>query len=57
MTPDTALRLARYFGCDAQTWLNLQAAYDLKILVQKHGHEIEQTIRPMDETAIVETDK
>ena len=52
VTPDTALRLARYFGGDAQTWLNLQAAYDLKTLVQKHGHEIEKTIRPMDEAAI-----
>ena len=52
VTPDTALRLARYFGGDAQTWLNLQAAYDLKTLVQKHGQEIEQTIRPMDKAAI-----
>ena len=52
VTPDTALRLARYFGGDAQTWLNLQAAYDLKTLGQKHGHEIEKTIRPMDEAAI-----
>ena len=52
VTPDTALRLAHNFGGDAQTWLNLQAAYDLKTLVQKHGHEIEQTIRPMDEAAI-----
>jgi antitoxin HigA-1 len=51
VTPDTALRLARYFGGDAQTWLNLQAAYDLKTLVQKYGHEIEQTIRPMDAAA------
>ncbi|MDF1692890.1 MAG: HigA family addiction module antitoxin [Zhongshania sp.] len=30
VTPDTALRLARYFGGDAQSWLNLQSAYDLK---------------------------
>ena len=52
VTPDTALRLARYFGGDAQTWLNLQAAYDLKNLVQKNGHEIEKTIRPKDEAAI-----
>lgn len=31
VTPDTALRLARFFGGDAQSWLNLQLAYDLKI--------------------------
>jgi addiction module HigA family antidote len=29
ITPDTALRLARYFGGDAQSWLNLQTRYDL----------------------------
>lgn len=31
VTADTALRLARYFGGDAQSWLNLQMAYDLKM--------------------------
>lgn len=31
ITPDTALRLARYFGGDAKSWLNLQTEYDLKI--------------------------
>jgi len=30
VTADTALRLARYFGGDAQSWMNLQALYDLK---------------------------
>ena len=29
---DTAERLARYFGGDATSWLNLQAIYDLKTL-------------------------
>lgn len=31
VTADLALRLAKYFGGDAQTWLNLQKSYDLKI--------------------------
>ena len=26
----TALRLSRFFGGDAQSWLNLQTAYDLR---------------------------
>lgn len=30
ITADTALRLARYFGGDAQSWLNLQTAFDLR---------------------------
>jgi len=31
VTADTAMRLARYFGADARSWLNLQAAYDLRV--------------------------
>lgn len=30
ISPDTALRLAKLFGGDAQSWMNLQNAYDLK---------------------------
>jgi len=30
VTPDTALRLGKYFGVSAQFWLNLQARYDLQ---------------------------
>src|SRR5580700_659124 len=29
VSPETALRLARYFGGSAAIWLRLQAAYDL----------------------------
>ncbi len=29
MTADTAIRLKRYFGLKAETWLGLQADYDL----------------------------
>lgn len=29
MTPDTALRLEKLFGMEAQVWLNLQLVYDL----------------------------
>lgn len=32
ISADTAERLARYFGGDAVSWLNLQAMYDLKTL-------------------------
>ncbi|MCW9709654.1 HigA family addiction module antitoxin [Avibacterium volantium] len=28
ITPDTALRLATFFGTDAQSWLNMQSHYD-----------------------------
>ncbi len=46
VTPDTALRLARYFGGDAQSWLNLQTAYDLKLAEAKSGEAIKQEINP-----------
>ena len=31
ITVDTALRLAAYFGTDAQSWLNLQDHYDTEL--------------------------
>jgi antitoxin HigA-1 len=30
ITPDTAMRLSRYFGTSAEMWLNLQSLYDLR---------------------------
>lgn len=46
VTPDTALRLARFFGGDPRSWLNMQAAYDLKKLEQKAA-VIENEIIPL----------
>lgn len=31
ISPDTALRLSRYFGLSERFWLNLQARYDLEV--------------------------
>ena len=31
ITADTALRLAKFFGMEAQFWMNLQSHYDLEI--------------------------
>ncbi len=31
ITADTALRLALFFGTDAQSWMNLQTHYDLEV--------------------------
>jgi len=44
ITPDTALRLARYFGTTPQFWLNLQTSYDLKIVERKMGGKIEKEV-------------
>lgn len=49
ISPDTALRLACYFDTDAQSWMNLQTSYDLKIAINKHGKVIEQEVsRPVN---------
>jgi len=37
ITADTALRLSRFFGGDAQSWLNLQTAYDLRMAETDHA--------------------
>jgi antitoxin HigA-1 len=42
ITGDTALRLGHWFGMSAQFWLNLQAAYDIRIAEEKAGAEIDQ---------------
>lgn len=46
ITADTALRLARYFGTDARSWLNLQAAYDLRVAELQQAKGIARTVRP-----------
>jgi antitoxin HigA-1 len=45
ITPDTALRAARYFGTTAEFWLNLQSRYDL-LLARAKDAVIRQQVRP-----------
>jgi|SRR5262245_14682601 len=45
MTPDTALRLARYFGTTPEFWLSIQARYDLEMVREDLDADIE-TIKP-----------
>ncbi len=45
VTPDTALRLARFFATSPQFWMNMQAAFDLAAQASAKGAEIE-TIEP-----------
>ena len=51
ITADTALRLERYFGVEAQFWLNLQSEFDLRMMKRKIGNEIEQRIIPIKKLA------
>ena len=43
---DTAMRLARYFGGDARSWLNLQAAYDLRMAEIQNADRVNREITP-----------
>jgi antitoxin HigA-1 len=45
ISADTALRLEKYFGVEAQFWLNLQSRYDLKIARRDIWPKVEQRVR------------
>ena len=51
VSADTALRLARYFGGDAQSWLNLQAAFDLRVAEIAAGKKIAREVPVMAKAA------
>lgn len=44
VTPETALRLAAYFGGSPKVWLGMQAEYDLAEAEKEHGREIKRTV-------------
>lgn len=48
LTPDTALRLARYFGTTPSFWLGLQMQYDLDIAEDEKAAEVKRQVRPRE---------
>ena len=46
ITADTALRLGRYFGMEAQFWLNLQSRYDLLQAELELDARLKKEVRP-----------
>ena len=46
VSADTALRLARYFGGDARSWLNLQTAYDLRVAEIAVAKRVTREVQP-----------
>lgn len=46
ISPDTALRLGRYFGNSARFWLNLQIAYELAVAEKEIGALIASEVKP-----------
>jgi antitoxin HigA-1 len=47
VSPDTALRLARYFGNSPEFWLNLQQQYDLSVVRAERKGQIEREVRAL----------
>jgi addiction module HigA family antidote len=46
LNADAALRLSRYFGNTPEFWINLQAAYDLRVTIHSSASRIEREVRP-----------
>jgi antitoxin HigA-1 len=46
LTADTALRLARFFGMEAQFWMNLQTRYDLERTADVLADRLDHEVRP-----------
>ena len=44
ITPDTALRLSRYFSLSERFWLNLQSRYDLEIEKDRLAERLESEV-------------
>lgn len=45
ISPDTALRLSRFFGLTERFWLNLQARYDLEMEKDLLADRLEREVR------------
>ena len=45
ISPDTALRLSRYFGLSERFWINLQARYDLEVEKDRLQDRLDQEVR------------
>ena len=45
VSPDTALRLSRYFGLSDRFWMNLQSRYDLEVEKDKLADRLEREVR------------
>lgn len=45
ISADTALRLGKYFGVSPQTWMGLQAEYDLRVAQRVVGDEVNRRVQ------------
>jgi antitoxin HigA-1 len=45
ITPDTALRLSRYFGLSERFWLNLQTRYDIEVEKDRLQNRLDREVQ------------
>ena len=45
ISTDTALRLGKYFGIEPEFWLNLQMRFNMKIVREKAGKQIDKDVK------------
>jgi addiction module HigA family antidote len=46
VSPETALRLGRYFGNEPRFWMNLQSAFELAVAERDIGERIMAEVTP-----------
>jgi addiction module HigA family antidote len=51
ITADTALRLGRFFGMEAQFWLNLQTHYDMEVAQEALADRLDTEVHPLSQAA------
>ncbi len=51
VSPDTALRLSRFFGTSERFWLNLQTRYDIEMTKRQIGDQLQTEIHPLKSAA------
>jgi addiction module HigA family antidote len=51
VSPDTALRLGRFFGNSPRFWLNLQTAYELALAEREIGSRVAAEVTPLTDAA------
>jgi antitoxin HigA-1 len=51
ITPDTAIRLARYFGTSERFWLGLQMDFDLEEARNEISDRLDQEVKPVASAA------
>ena len=51
ITADTALRLGRFFGMEAEFWLNLQTHYEMEVAKEALADRLDTEVHPFSHAA------